>query len=209
MGTYKNVMELLVEEEVVRQCKVLPSRVAAYMNSEELVAYALNQLPALYATSNQGLEYQIQRGRAKHRLEIEKAVQRAIAAVRRDPLRRHTPLTLAQVTPLREVLQQLRRLLKNDQIDWESVPGAVEQALKRVAYQAAQGGSTWRSSPIETAHPSTRSTRTARISASAYPAPPPPPQIDRPTNSPPSPERSIQEEPLDLFGWNDPLYYSS
>lgn len=209
MGTYKNVMELLVEEEVVRQCKALPSRVAAYMNPEELVAYALNQLPALYATSSQGLEYQIQKGRVKHRPEIEKAVQRAIAAVRRDPLRRHTPLTLAQATPLREVLQQLRRLLKNDQIDWESVPNAVEQALKRVAYQAAQGGSTWHSSPIETSRSSARPNRTVRMSASAYPAPPPPPPIDRLAASPSLPEPSIQEEPIEMFGWNDPLYYSS
>ncbi|HEY9696658.1 MAG TPA: late competence development ComFB family protein [Trichocoleus sp.] len=205
MGTYKNVMELLVEEEVVRQCKVLPSRVATYINPEELVAYALNQLPALYATSNQGLEYQIQKGRVKHRPEIEKAVQRAIAAVRRDPLRRYTPLNLAQATPLREVLQQIRRLLKNDQIEWEAVPSAVEQALKRVAYQSAQGGSTWRSSPIAS-EPSNRSTRTARIAASAHPVPPPPPK-SLPVAVPQS-DALRQDNYTELYDWDDPLYYS-
>jgi DNA-binding transcriptional regulator YdaS (Cro superfamily) len=139
MGIYKNVMELLVEEEVSRQAKSLPARVASYVNQSELVAYALNQLPALYATSEKGLEYQIEKGRVKFAPQIAQSVQRAIAAIRRDPLRTHIPLETQERAPFIEVLDQLRGLLRNDRVDWENLPSVIEQALNR----AARGEVSW------------------------------------------------------------------
>ncbi len=129
VGAYKNAMELLVEEEVERQVRALPPRVASYINQTELVAYALNQLPALYATSEKGLEFQIQRGRVKLAVQVSQAVQRAIAAIRRDPLRSYVPLQPQQSTHLRDVLHQLRRVLKNDSLNWENLPVAIRHAI--------------------------------------------------------------------------------
>jgi hypothetical protein len=139
MAHYKNVMEILVEEEVVRQVKALPSRIASYINQAELTAYALNQLPPLYATSERGFEYQLERGKVKFIAQISQAVQRSIAAIRQDPLRTHVPLKEHQATPFREVLKQMQNLLKNDQVDWANLPIVVEQALRR----AAQGEVSW------------------------------------------------------------------
>lgn len=190
MGIYKNVMEMLVEEEVSQQVKSLPPNLASYMNPAELVAYALNQLPALYATSQRGLEYQVDRGREKYGAQIKQAVKRAMAAIRRDPLRTYPPLPEQQSTPLREVLTQIRLLLRNDKVDWESLPIAVEQALRA----AAQGTWTWDSSAY-----TPRSTTTPRRSRTAQGLPSP--------HQAAAKRQSESNETSDgIFGWDDPLY---
>jgi Late competence development protein ComFB len=144
MGDYRNAMELLVEKEVQQQLEALPPRMRSYINQAELIAYALNQLPTLYATSEQGLEYQLQKGQSKFSTQIQQAVRRALAAVRRDPLRMAIPLKLSSNIIHGEVLKQLKRLLQNDAIEWETLPNAVEQALlktdleKHSAYEVSQ-----------------------------------------------------------------------
>ncbi len=208
MGIYKNVMELLVEEEVGRQFKALPDRISAYVNQVEWVAYALNQLPPLYATSEKGLRHQIQRGKAKHGTEIRQAVQRALAAIGRDPLRTSTPLQSPQA-PFRRVLTQLRFLLRNDQIEWDTLPSAVEKALEL----ASRGRMMQRTAATSSAP--THSNRQSRSKSPYYEdyaddaegepnvidsaPPPPPPSPTRPT-APPPPSSD------ELFGWDDPLY---
>lgn len=199
MGVYKNVMEMLVEEEVSRQFKSLSPRMASYVNPVELVAYALNQLPALYATTEKGLEYQLERGRAKYNTQVAQAVQRAIAAISRDPLRAWPPLPDQQSTPLREVLHQMRLLLRNDKVDWNNLPMVVEQALTR----ASQSNQPW----------DTRSTMRAATSfsplhRSPYPQASSTPLSDKTTSrKSPRPPRSTEPD-TDLFGWDDPLYNS-
>jgi Late competence development protein ComFB len=191
MATYKNVMELLVEEEVSQQVKSLPTRIASYINQTELVAYALNQLPSLYATSEKGLGHQIERGKAKFSTQIAQSVQRAIAAIRRDPLRTYVPLK-AQAAPFREVLHQMQILLCNDRVDWENLPMAVEQALNR----AAQGEISWDS-------------RYARQAASPLNPASLPSQPSHPhPRTAEKRQQLVRQEPgsNEMFGWDDPLY---
>lgn len=206
MGIYKNVMELLVEEEVVRQFKALSERVAAYVNQVEWVAYALNQLPPLYATSEKGLKQQIQTGRTKYNKEIQQAVQRALVAIRRDPIRSSTPLQHPG-EPAREALFQLRCLLRNDHLEWESVPHAVEVALERanrdalwttgkplrtpIVYSPVRGSSPFPNYPPleESSNLPDRTASSARKSGQTS---------QRPTVQPDQ----------DVFGWDDPLYNS-
>ncbi|WP_088892717.1 late competence development ComFB family protein [Leptolyngbya ohadii] len=198
MGTYKNIMEMLVEEEVIRQCKALPSRSSSYFNSEELIAYALNQLPPLYATSEQGLQYQLQKGRAKFGPQITQAVQRAIAAVRRDPLRRNTPLEKGQAVPLNNVLQQMRQLLRDEDIEWETLPMAVERAIKRVAFRAARGAS---ANPVTSgaANQAPTPDRTATVSRSS--------QVRAAAETRPNSE-GLTDDAVAEYGWDNPLYFS-
>lgn len=196
MSIYKNVMELLVEEEVARRYRALPARVATYVNQIEWVAHALNQLPPLYATSEKGLQHQLQQGRSKYKMEISQAVQRAFAAIRRDPLRSSTPLRSPQA-PFREVLSQLRFLLRNEQLEWETLPSAVEQALA----QANQ------------AKPNSQPVRTPAVYAPVKGSSPFPTHAVRPTAdplTPPATRRNAQiaqpNKNNDEFGWDDPLY---
>lgn len=202
MGIYKNVMELLVEEEVGRQFNALPHRVSAYVNQVEWVAYALNQLPPLYATSEKGLRYQIQRGKSKHGAEIRQAVQRALAAIGRDPLRTSTPLQSPQA-PFRKVLTQLRFLLRNDQIEWDTLPIAVEKALELASRgRAARAAVAAHSAPTYANRHSNRQSLDQQNAA--YPVEEPaseaPPKRSAPAPKAPPPSSD------EVFGWDDPLY---
>ncbi len=92
--TYLNVMEVLVAEEVDKQQKQLPSKIAHYVNKSEAIAYALNRLPPLYATSQKGLQQQRLRATREMQPKIALAVRQALAAIQRDPLRSSPPLRL-------------------------------------------------------------------------------------------------------------------
>jgi Late competence development protein ComFB len=214
MEAYKNVMEILVEQEVLRQVNALPARIAAYINQTELLAFALNQLPALYATSERGLEHQLEKGKVKFATQITQSVQRAIAAIRRDPLRSHVPLQVAQDSPHQEVLLRLRRLLRNDKVNWETLPIAVEQALYRATkgesdLDRRRSGRSLHSSPL--IHKSSPfATQPAAESNFVSPQQVSPQQVSphaggQPTR-PSANRRDIAEN--ELFGWDDPLYDS-
>ncbi len=90
---YRNAVEPLVVEEVQRQLLELPPQLAPYINPAQVIAYALNRLPPLYATSERGWKLQQQRVQKELQPQLIMAVHQGIAAVQRDPLRAASPLT--------------------------------------------------------------------------------------------------------------------
>ncbi|MBW4493004.1 MAG: late competence development ComFB family protein [Oscillatoria princeps RMCB-10] len=88
---YRNALEPAVVREVHRQLQTLPPRLVSYINPAQVIAYALNRLPPLYATSEKGWELQEQRIHTELQAEIVMEVRRGIAAVERDPFRAATP----------------------------------------------------------------------------------------------------------------------
>lgn len=135
-----NVMETLVLEEVERQLGRLPSKAASFLKAEEVLAYALNQLRPLYASSMQGIEWQHQRA-GQLLKDIEVAVRQGMAAVQRDPLRVTQPLQFEDNPKADRALGMMRYILQQPDLDWDTLPAAVEQALSL----AAKGETTWRS----------------------------------------------------------------
>lgn len=118
-----NIMEVLVLEEVDDQLSHrIGTQLVRYINRVEVATYALNRLPALYASSQEGVYYQVKRAKMQYGEQIGEAVSKGIAAVLRDPLRTSTPLTpeaLSRVniklnlppegdreTPVREIYHQ-------------------------------------------------------------------------------------------------------
>lgn len=89
-GVKINVMEILVVQEVERQFKALPRANTEYLTKLDVITYALNRLPPLYAASQEGVSHQKEEAKENHQRAIQLAVQRAISAVQRDPLRRAT-----------------------------------------------------------------------------------------------------------------------
>lgn len=87
---YRNAMEQLVAAEAKRQVRRLPPKLIASINVEQVIeqviAYALNRLPGLYATSERGWNFQQQKAKEKYGIEIVAAVRQGLAAVQRDPL---------------------------------------------------------------------------------------------------------------------------
>ena len=128
---YRNIMETLVEKEVSRQIGKLPPQVANYLRPVEIITYALNRLPALYACSERGLQQQLKKAQQEQGPQIVQAVRWAIMAVQQDPLRKFVPFKQEEQA---QILSELRTLLKDETIDWDNLPKAVERALSSVGY---------------------------------------------------------------------------
>ncbi|MBF2027214.1 MAG: late competence development ComFB family protein [Oscillatoriales cyanobacterium C42_A2020_001] len=138
--TYRNVMEPLVVEEVERHIASLPPKVAQYINKAEAIAYALNRLPPLYATSERGWEQQQAKASREMRSQITAAARQAIAAIQRDPIRSTSPLRIDADRDANEALQGLKELLRSDDLSWHNLVDTVERML----IQTARGEITWR-----------------------------------------------------------------
>ncbi len=95
-NSYKNVMELLVDEEIDRQTQFYSKQEAEAINRIEVAAYALNHLPSLYASSQEGVGLQYERGLAEMSHDISEAVLQALSTVEKRPQRDSTPFSLLQ-----------------------------------------------------------------------------------------------------------------
>lgn len=89
---YLNVMEEMVAQEVNRQITLLPQKLAKYIKRADVETYALNRLPPLYASSQEGWKFQTKKAEEDYRKEIAVVVRHAFAAVQRDLLKSSTPL---------------------------------------------------------------------------------------------------------------------
>ncbi len=126
---YINVMELLVAEEVDRQLASLPERVSKYIKRTEVETFALNRLPALYASSEKGLKHQYDRALKEYKNQILSAVRQAFAAVQVDPIRLSQPLHFNSEEEA--VLEALKELLNSPDLTWESALEAIRQLQRR------------------------------------------------------------------------------
>ncbi len=118
---YINVMELLVAEEVGQQMRDLPPRMIKYLKIIEVETYALNRLPALYASSEKGWQHQYDKAKRELRNQIKSAVRQALAAVQVDPLRSSEPLRIEEDESASTVLESLRDLLKQPDLGWDGM----------------------------------------------------------------------------------------
>lgn len=92
-NSYKNVMELLVDNEIDRQTCTYPKQMAETINRIEVAAYALNSLTPLYASSQEGVSLQYERGQKEMSEHITAVVRDALSAVARHPQRESTPFS--------------------------------------------------------------------------------------------------------------------
>ncbi|NER79008.1 MAG: late competence development ComFB family protein [Leptolyngbya sp. SIO1D8] len=121
---YLNIMEELVVQEAEKCLQRLPLRVRDHVHLEEVVTYALNRLPTLYACSQKGVQHQRQLAQHKMQSKIEDAVRQAISAVQIDPIRLSQPIQLNQDKDAEAVLQALRSFFDIPSLNWAT---ALEQ----------------------------------------------------------------------------------
>jgi Late competence development protein ComFB len=129
--SYKNVMEILVNQEVQRQLKRLPNNLLKYIDPLQVATHALNHLPPLYASSEEGARQQKHRGE-ESKEQIAIAVRRGIAAVQRDPLRASTPLEPEVGTEYYNAylaLHELEDLLEQGPLTWRNLVSMVRYTL--------------------------------------------------------------------------------
>lgn len=93
---FQNVLEPMVTDEVIRQMQNQPLKLVKYIDQNQVIAYALNRLPALYATSLEGWNWQQQRAKDQLAGQICLVVRQGLMAVQRDPLKQSTPLIFSE-----------------------------------------------------------------------------------------------------------------
>ncbi|MFM7405579.1 MAG: late competence development ComFB family protein [Cuspidothrix sp.] len=134
VSSSNNVMELLVTEEVYRQIQLLPPKIVRYIKAPDVVAYALNRLPSLYATSKRGWQRQLTRAKTEFKEQIHQAVHQAIVAVQIDPLRESDLIQNSSENnennqAANAALEKLKIILQREDLSWENVASIVEQKL--------------------------------------------------------------------------------
>ncbi len=106
-----------------------------------MAAFALNRLPALYATSERGWRQQCVKGKRDYADQIKHAVRQGLAAVQKDPLRVETPLTPAANQDAEQALAALRQVLQCEELTWQNLTHKVKESLDH----SAQQGLVWQS----------------------------------------------------------------
>lgn len=91
-NSYKNVMELLIDNEIDRQTCSYSQTEAQRINRIEVATYALNRVPPLYASSQEGIERQYERGIMEFSDRIAAAVAQGLRQVHQNPTSNSTPL---------------------------------------------------------------------------------------------------------------------
>lgn len=135
-----NVMETLVNQEIKQQFLEFSPRLTQYINKIEVMTYAMNRLPALYASSEKGWQHQMSRGKNEFALQITIAVRQGLAAVLRDPLRVAIALKPQEVLESETALQELKELLQDEKLAWKNLVLVIEQTL----HKTARGEITWK-----------------------------------------------------------------
>ena len=138
----RNVMEVLVSEEIDRQINRLPSNIKKFINPIEVATYALNRLPALYASSQQGYNKQKIKGRSEYSVKITQEVRKGFAAIQKDLLRSSTPLTAddgkdleRDIQEAKAALQELADYLPKKDLTWKNIIKLVKPLLAEMQEQ--------------------------------------------------------------------------
>lgn len=139
----RNVMEILVSDEIQRQLSRYPDNVKKYINFLEVATYALNRLPPLYASSQQGFNKQKLKGRSEYSVQITQAVRKGFAAVQQDLLRYSTPLVDTaeenieqELQEAKNALQELAEFLPDQDISWRKIVKIVKPILIEWSHQS-------------------------------------------------------------------------
>ena len=134
--THRNVMEILVAEEIERQIVRFPSNIRKFINPIEVATYALNRLPALYASSQQGFNKQKLKGRSQYEVKITQEVRKGFAAIQQDILRSSTPIMAENesnidrdIQAAQEALQELADFLPKEDRTWKNLVKLVKPIL--------------------------------------------------------------------------------
>ncbi|NEO28347.1 MAG: late competence development ComFB family protein, partial [Kamptonema sp. SIO4C4] len=99
------------------------------INKNDAIAYALNRLPSMYATTQEGYDWQKKRAKESFTRLLAHAAKWGIKAAQRKQKYFSTPLPSPH--PTEDKLQALRTLLGREDLDWENLVPVVEQSLRQ------------------------------------------------------------------------------
>lgn len=132
-SSYRNAMEPLAAEEIDRQLQKLPGDVVKSINRADAIAYALNRLPGLYSTTEEGWHWQQNRMREKSGDLLAQAASWGIRAAQRKNKTFSTPLP--SQSEAEAALEEIKELLGRSDISWQNVVTVVEEAVRPKEWQ--------------------------------------------------------------------------
>jgi len=127
----RNLIEFYVMQEVDQHFHHLPEATRDFVSKSDILAYALNRLPAMYATTRRGYLRQTSEIKILFADKISQVVQQGIAAVQSDPFRFSKPLDKRTDVGAERALEQLRSVLGDRSITWENVAEVVHNRLQQ------------------------------------------------------------------------------
>lgn len=147
--THRNVMEVLVAEEIERQIVRIPNNIRKFVKPIEVATYALNRLPALYASSQQGFNKQKLKGRSQYSVKITQEVRKGFAAIQQDLLRNSIPLVAENesqvdksIKEAKAALQELADYLPEKDLTWKNIVRLVKPILAELKDQDSEAVNT-------------------------------------------------------------------
>lgn len=137
---FVNTLENLVASISQRQISRLDSALKQQVTLEEVCAFALNRLPPMYATTENGLKYWRDRARTELSSDILVTVRQGVMTILKSPSRFLPPLPSDKFTTQQELaIAELKDILQIEDLDWRNVAVVVQDAIEQ--YQT--GNITW------------------------------------------------------------------
>ncbi len=126
-----NVMERMVETTAIHLMRNLPAEAKDQARFMEVVAFALNRLPPLYATTERGYQMLYQKAVGELFEEVTLFTQEAISQVKSSPNSDSAPLYLYRCERRidQEILPKLQQILNRPDLTWQNLVQAVESAI--------------------------------------------------------------------------------
>ncbi|NMF58193.1 late competence development ComFB family protein [Pseudanabaena yagii] len=140
MSSCRNALEELVIEEAEAQYKRLGADVKKRVDLSEVIAYTLNRLPPMYATTQRGWVQQRKKAQQELGAAITKTVRNGFLSTQSDVLRQNDPIPAHELISQARSLFKLRKLFNKDYLKWKDVPDIVRDALDAGYYQSLSGG---------------------------------------------------------------------
>jgi hypothetical protein len=137
---FVNTLENLVAS--ISQCQIsrLDPALKQQVTFEEVCAFALNRLPPMYATTENGLKYWRDQVRTEFSSDILVTVRQGVMTILKSPSRFLPPLPSDKFTTQQELaIAELKDILQIEDLDWRNVAEVVQDAIEQ--YQ--NGNITW------------------------------------------------------------------
>lgn len=141
MSSCRNALEELVIEESEAQYKRLGADVKKRVDLSEVIAYTLNRLPPMYATTQRGWVQQRKRAEQELGNAIAKTVRNGFLSTQSDVLRQNDPIPAHELISQARSLAKLRKFFNKDYLKWKDVPEIVRDAMNSGFYQSLSSGS--------------------------------------------------------------------
>ncbi len=139
MALFINAVEEIVAKQAAEMIAQMDERISSRLRPSEVIAYALNRLPPMYATSREGFSYLRNKVITEMSGQIYETLQLAVQRVLLgDPLYDPTPIPDSFFTDSASVLNRLCQVFNREQMRWRDVAIAVQSAVFKITTRPAE-----------------------------------------------------------------------